>query len=165
MLDFKENVKYMIETFGKRKNVIHTYCFTLGLLLFFSLLLRPISLDAVDIYYNRSMTEDERKLSYGLPFHIKKPPINPGRRLSRAELRWVFLTEIRLDAIKEVIHEANERAHRAYSAMAQDFNVRGANYEYEYTEYRAAKKDIEKHREIIVENAVTEAVLYGLTRP
>ncbi|MBR3621859.1 MAG: hypothetical protein IKN43_00725 [Selenomonadaceae bacterium] len=155
----------MKKFFLKARNDIQVYCFALGLLMLFSLFLRPVSLEIYDLCLRRSMTEDEKRLSYGLPFHVKKPPVNPGRRLTRAELRWIFLTEIRLDAIRDVIPEANERAHRAYSAMAQDFNVRGANYEYEYTEYLAARREIEEYRKIIAENAVNEAVLSGLTKP
>lgn len=135
-------------------------------ILLFSLLTRPVALDIAEMRESgkesveRNAEKDNEEENI-FPFEITKPPDGVDRRLTRAEMRWIFKEELRLNAMKRVINEGNERAHRAYSAMVQDFNIRGANFKYELHDKTRAKEDIEIYREEIVKNAMEEARAYG----
>lgn len=131
---------------------------------------RPLALDLAEAgniqpvleIEGDSLDEDEdAEADFGLPFSLVKPPEDPERRLTRAEMRWIFLHETRLLAMRRVLSDENERAHRAYSAMAADFNVRGANYEYEFYEKKRAESDIEPYKEQIAEKAKEDALNWG----
>lgn len=131
----------------------------------FSVILRPVALDAVDHWHRREMTEEERRLSFGLPFHVTKPPVGADHILNREQLRWIFLQEIRLDAMKSCIHRENEMAWKAFRQMVVDYNSRGSSYRSEASELRAARRDIEAYRREIHEGAVAEAEAMGWNKP
>lgn len=146
---------------------LQTNVFLLLSILLFSLVMRPIALDIVEMQ-NKDDTlvvsdtpEEIAEEENPFPFEMKKPPEGVDRKLTRAEMRWIFKEEIRLNAMKRIINDGNERAHRAYSAMVRDFNVRGANFKYELRDKTCAENDVEVFREEIVENAIDEAKSYG----
>ena len=135
-------------------------------ILLFSVLTRPVALDIAEIQGINEEIAIENDLEEVteeniFPFKVTKPQDGLNRRLTRAEMRWIFKEELRLNAMKRVINDGNERAHRAYSAMAQDFNARGANFKYELRDKIKAEEDIEIYREEIVKNAMEEARAYG----
>ncbi len=130
--------------------------------LIFALVTRPFALDVAEFQgYNADVITENTEEEKDFPFLIIKPQEGLDRCLTRAEMRWIFKEEMRLNAMKKVIGENNERAHKAYSAMVQDFNVRGANFKYELRDKTSAKEDIEPYREEIEQNAVKEARSYG----
>lgn len=136
-----------------------------ALLAVFAIIVRPVAMDAAD-YWNRSeMTDEERLASFGLPFRVSKPPAGASHILNREQLRWIFVQEIRMDAMKECINHDNEFAVRAFMRMVDDYNTRGASYRCEASDLREARQDIEEYQEEIRESAVAEAEAMGWNKP
>lgn len=169
IFSFKNNVKaYSARDFTSKKRIIDCLqkkILLILVILLFSVLTRPVALDIAEIRgIDEENVEREEPKAYeenNFPFAVIKPPDGLERRLTRAEMRWIFKEELRLNAMKRVINDGNERAHRAYSAMVQDFNARGANFKYELRDKTKAEEDIEIYKEEIVKNAMEEAKAYG----
>lgn len=148
-------------------NILLIFAFVL-----FALVTRPVALDVAE--YSEQKDESvilfetfegiekvEENDENPFPFSTIKPQEGLDRRLTRAEMRWIFMEEIRLNAIKDIIDEGNAKAHKAFSAMTQDFNVRGANFKYEWRDKNRAQEDVDAYKDEIVKNAVDEARSYG----
>lgn len=169
---FQNSLKkpFFKDTISKRCviNFIRTNVMFLFSVLLLSLVTRPLALDIVEkqninaeVMTSDDTPEEIPKEENPFPFELKKPPEKADRRLTRAEMRWIFKEEIRLNAMKVVINDENARAHKAYSAMVRDFNVRGANFSYELHDKTRAEEDIEAYRDEIAKNAMDEARSYG----
>ncbi len=130
----------------------------------FVLIVRPLSLGAVDLWNRHGMTEQDRQESYGLPFPVSKPPSGNGHILNRDQLRWIFMQEIRMDAMKECLNHGNESAVREFMQLVDDYNMRGASYCCETADLRAAQQDIRDYREEIRQSAMAEAEALGWSR-
>lgn len=131
----------------------------------FVIIARPLALGAVDLWTCHAMTEQDRQESYGLPFPVSKPPSGNGHILNRGQLRWIFMQEIRMDAMKECLHHGNESAVREFMQLVDDYNMRGASYRCETADLRAAQQDIRDYREEIRQSAMAEAEALGWSRP
>lgn len=131
----------------------------------FSVILRPLAFEAVDHWHRKKMTDEDRQVSFGLPFHVTKPPVGADHILNREQLRWIFLQEIRLDAMQSCIHKDNEMAWKGFKQMVVDYNSRGSSYRFEISELRAAQRDIEAYRQEIHEGAAAEAEAMGWNKP
>ena len=127
----------------------------------FALVLRPLALDLYDLADVKLMETGDRSAAKGLPFRVTPPPIGRNHILNRAELRWVFLTEKRLDMIKPHLNHNREEDVRAFSMLVQDFNRRAGKFRYEKTDYLAAKGDIKKYHLIIEDDALYELSARG----
>ena len=132
---------------------------------FFSVVMRPVALDAADYWRRSGMTPQERQESYGMPFQVSKPPAGVRHILNREQLRWVLLQEIRMDAMKSCLNQDNEEAVRGFMRMVDDYNAHGASYLCEASELRAARCDIEEYQEEIRKNAIAEAEALGWNLP
>ena len=147
------------------RRYVYRWSLAAVLVAIFSVILRPIALSAVDFWARREMTELERQASYGLPFHVSKPPAGEGVVLNRGQLRWILLQEIRMDAMKSCLNHGNETAVREFMKLVDDYNARGAKYRCELVDLRAAQADIAEYREEIQRSAIAEAEAMGWDQP
>ncbi len=131
----------------------------------FAIILRPVALSVVDCWNRQDMTDRDRMASYGLPFHVSKPPVGEGHILNRGQLRWVLMQEIRMNAMQSCLDYGNESAVRQFMQLVDDYNSRGADYRCELIDLWAAQEDVESYHEEIWGSAVAEAEAMGWDRP
>ncbi len=131
----------------------------------FAIIVRPVALEAVDYWNQKGMTGAELQDSLGLPFHVSKPPVGVSHILNRGQLRWIFMQEIRMDAMKTRLNHDNEAAVKKFMRMVDDYNSRAASYQCEAADLQAARQDVEQYQEAIRESAIAEAEAMGWDRP
>lgn len=131
----------------------------------FAIMIRPVAWEAVDYWNERGMTNADRRDSMGLPFPVSKPPVGVSHILNRDQLRWIFLQEIRMDAMRTRLNHDNEEAVKKFIRMVDDYNSRAASYQCESADLQAARQDVEQYREAIRESAVAEAEAMGWDKP
>lgn len=152
-------------------NFLQTNVMFVFALLIFAVVMRPFALDIAEMHGISRVNEDNSSEDQSFeesqveenpfPFSVIKPQEGTQRRLTRAEMRWIFKEELRLNAMKRVIDMDNERACKAFSVMVRDFNVRGANFQYEFCDKIRAQEDVNKFKEEIEREAMDEAIEYG----
>lgn len=87
-------------------------------------------------------------------FTFELPPIGQGRILSMAQIRWCLRENIRMDAKEPLIASNSDVA--VFNQSVNSYNSRCANYRYRRGNLERAKRQLEKLRFQIVEDAKRE---------
>lgn len=129
-------------------------------LFFFVIMTRPATLDVADDYVAGEAAKES-----GESFFAVRPPEGDGWFLTRANLRWLLREEIRLSAMRPLIHQDNETALKEYIAMLDDYNRCARNSACETADMKRARAEAESRRAEIEAEAAEEVRARGWDKP
>ncbi|SFT53108.1 hypothetical protein SAMN02910356_00935 [Selenomonas sp. GACV-9] len=123
-------------------------------------IVKPAIYEHMDASAAAEMTDEQKKEAMGLPLKVSKPR-EGAASLEREELRWIVMTEIKLDAMRPHINQYNGKAVDDFNAMVDEFNVRCKEYHYKRSDMQTVRNDMAKYREQIQQKAREEVQAKG----
>lgn len=83
---------------------------------------------------------------------LKTPPVSTNNVHSSAELRYCLATDIRIEALRPQSNSNSEID--AFNRIVDDFNRRCGSFRYRAGALESARREVERYRAVIVENAL-----------
>lgn len=123
-------------------------------------IVKPAIYEHMDASAAAEMTEEQKQEAMGLPLKISKPR-QGAASLEREELRWIAMTEIKLDAMRPQINPYNGKAVDEFNAMVDEFNVRCKEYRYKRSDMQTVRNEMNKYQDQIKQKAREEVQAKG----